>query len=362
MTDAVKIAVAGPGLIGRKHVQLIHENPNCCLSAIIAPNTPDNEEFCATNNVTLYADFDSAFASEKIDAAIISSPNEFHYEQVLACIARGIPTLVEKPLTSSVSEADRLVEKIDKTKTPVLVGHHRTYSTLIDPALDFLRSSSFGDLVALQGSALFRKPESYFLDGPWRKEIGGGPILINLIHEIGLMRLFAGEIVAVQALASHDIRQFSVEDTVSIALKFAGGALGSFILSDTAASSKSWEMTSGENPSYPHYSDENCYHFTGTNGSLDFPSMRAKSYRSDVTPSWWNSFDEHSIQFERKDPLMLQLEHFLDVVRHDVEPRVSARDGYMNMLVVEAIQRSIQTGSAVRLENIVSEISDGVSN
>ena len=107
---------------------------------------------------------------------------------------------------------------------------------------------------------------------------GWGPILINLIHEIGLLRHFCGEIENVFALAGRKIRNFEVEDTVTIALEFFDGALGNFLLSDTAASSKSWEMTSGENWTYPHFPEEYCYHFAGTNGSLDFPSMRARYY------------------------------------------------------------------------------------
>tara|TARA_R100001369_G_scaffold72206_1_gene100169 strand:+ start:180 stop:1250 length:1071 start_codon:yes stop_codon:yes gene_type:complete len=347
MNKKLRVLLSGPGLIGRKHVELIQAHEDCELIGIVGPATSENQEFASSKNAKLYPEFADAIVLGEVDASIISSPNGFHYEQAMACVSLGIPTLVEKPLTDNIEDAARLVEQSERVGVPVLVGHHRTYSSLLDIALKFLSSDSFGRMVALQGSALFYKPETYFQDGPWRTTAGGGPILINLIHEIGLMRQFAGEIVSVQALESHHIRKFEVEDTVAIAFRFKDGALGTFILSDAAASSKSWEMTSGENPAYPHFPDENCYHFAGTNGSLDFPSMKAKSYGSDVTPSWWNQFNEHSIPIERKDPLRLQLDHFVDVVRHGAEPRVSARDGYLNMLVIEAIHRSIETGSVV---------------
>src|SRR5208283_1012449 len=98
--------------------------------------------------------------------------------------------------------------------------------------------------------ALFYKPDSYFDEAPWRRQQGGGPIMINMIHEVGNLRAMVGEIVAVQAFASNTTRALEVEDTVIIGMRFANGALVAFLLSDTAACSKSWEQTSRENESY----------------------------------------------------------------------------------------------------------------
>lgn len=349
MADRLRIVLSGPGLIGRQHARLIGARGDCALAAIVAPASDDNRQFAHETGARFYTDLADALDGERPDAAIISSPNAFHCEQTLACLTRGVPVLVEKPMTDRIDEADQVLAMVERTGVPVLVGHHRTYSPLLDAALDLLRSERFGRLVALQGSALFYKPAHYFAEGPWRTVRGGGPILINLIHEIGLMRLFGGEIASVQAVAAHNIRRFEVEDTVAISLVFAEGALGTFLLSDTAASSKSWEMTSGENPAYPHFPAECCYHFAGTNGSLDFPSMAARSYPTAEGRSWWKPFDEFALSFERKDPLALQLAHFVDVVRNGAAPRVSALDGYRNMQVIEAIRQSIVTRSAVEV-------------
>lgn len=347
MQRRLRFLLSGPGLIGRQHARLIQVRPDCELAAIVAPEVEENRSFAVANSAQFYTDVSDALASEKIDAAIISSPNTFHYDQVIACISRGIPTLVEKPMTDEIGTAARLADTVERSGVPVLVGHHRHYSPLLDVATGFLQSERFGRLVALQGSALFYKPDQYFRDGPWRTIMGGGPILINLIHEIGLMRTFGGEIATVQAMASHNVRNFEVEDTVSISLSFRNGALGTFLLSDTAASSKSWEMTSGENAAYPCFPRDNCYHFAGTNGALDFPSMQARVYGAEADRSWWKPFKEFTLDFERLNPLERQLDHFIEVVRDGAVPRVSAHDGYLNMLVVQAIRRSIEVRAAV---------------
>ena len=163
----------------------------------------------------------------------------------------------------------------------MLVGHHRAHSPIVAKARgDRARQARSGDLVGGRRAARCSTSlRHYFDDGPWRRQAGGGPILINMIHEIGILRSLCGEIVAVQAFASNATRGFPVEDTVAINLRFANGALGTFLLSDTAASARSWEQTSQENKAYPTYADEDCYVIVGTGGSLAIPTMRLKLLR-----------------------------------------------------------------------------------
>jgi predicted dehydrogenase len=130
-----------------------------------------------------------------------------------------------------------------------------------------------------------------------------------MVHEVGNLRAMVGEIVAVQAVASNATRKFAVEDTVAINLRFENGALGSFLLSDTAASPKSWEQTSQENKAYPTYSDEDAYVVIGSDGSLAVPTMRLKYYARKEDRSWWKPFKSETIPLERADPLALQIEH-----------------------------------------------------
>jgi GFO/IDH/MocA oxidoreductase family protein len=51
-------------------------------------------------------------------------------------------------------------------------------------AKELIDEGRLGQLVAVMGSAVFFKPDEYFADGPWRREAGGGPILLNMVHEV----------------------------------------------------------------------------------------------------------------------------------------------------------------------------------
>lgn len=348
----LRFVLSGPGLIGRKHAELIAASPQAKLVAVVAPDNPLNNEFCETNAVPLFQDLDVAINVSGADAVILSSPNAFHHEQAQICIENRTPVLVEKPLTDDLKTAELLAIAAEQSGVPILVGHHRTYSPLLEVARNFITSDFFGTPVSVQGSALFYKPDHYFLDGPWRTMRGGGPILINMIHEVGILRFLFGEIASVTAKLSSATRGFEVEDSAAITFAFESGALGSFILSDASASNKSWEMTAGENPAYPFYPHENCYHFSGTKGSLDFPSMRFCTYEGQAEQSWWSEFKEGRLTVERQDPLARQLQHFINVVNGLEEPKVSARDGFKNMVVLEAIIKAASTGRETQIRQV----------
>jgi predicted dehydrogenase len=342
-----RIAVAGAGLIGLAHIKLAQTSPTCRLAAIVDPS-PAAVQVAAAADVPLYPSLGAMLAKERPDGVILATPNPLHVPQALECIAAGVPVLIEKPIATSVAEGERLVAAIERS-AKVLVGHHRAHSPIMRKAKEVIDTGVLGRLVAVMGSAAFYKPDHYFEEAPWRREPGGGPILINMIHEVHNLRMLCGEIVAVQAIASHAARSFAVEDTVAISLRFASGALGTFMLSDTAACPRSWEQTSQENKAYPSYADEDCYVIAGTNGSLSVPTMRVKKYARPEDRSWWKPFDASVVPMERDDPLKLQLEHFGAVIRGEAEPLVSARDGLANLRVTEAIVAAAKSQRIVEL-------------
>lgn len=336
----LRLVVVGPGLIGKQHIRLICAREDCQLLAIVAPDHEPNHAVARERGVPLFHDLEHCISRGGIDGIIISSPNQFHADQTTQCIKAGIPVLVEKPVTATVAEGEALVAAAAKYGARVLVGHHRAHSPLLARAREIIREGRLGRLVSVMGSAQFYKPARYFEAGPWRTRVGGGPILINLIHEIGNLRSMCGEITAVHAFSSSAIRGYEVEDTVAINLRFANGVLGTFMLSDTAACARSWEQTSRENPVYPSYSDEDCYVIAGTQGYLSVPTFRLKYHPVGTEASWWDPFTEATLEVARREPLACQLEHFVQVIRGEVEPLVSAADGLRNLQVTEAIARS----------------------
>lgn len=342
--STLRIAVAGAGLIGRRHIELIHESEACALCAIVDP-APAAREFALTCGAPLYATLDALFAHERPDGVIVATPNRLHVPNGLDCVRHRVPALIEKPIADSVEEAMELVDAAEKAGVPLLVGHHRRYSAFMARTRELLDLGILGKLVAVQGSALFHKPDRYFEEGPWRREAGGGPIMINMIHEVDDLRALCGEIASVQAIASNATRGFAVEDTVAIVLRFVNGALGTFLLSDTAAATQSWEQTSGENASYARAADQDCYLIAGTRGSIGVPTMRLRTYPGER--SWWQPFETETVDVESADPLARQLDHFGAVIRGEVPPRVTGFDALQTLKVTLAIAVAATTGKLI---------------
>lgn len=330
----VRLAIAGGGVIGRAHAERVCASEGCNLVGLADPS-PSVAALAQEMGVPLFATLEQMLDTVQPDGTILATPNAWHVQGALACIARRVPVLVEKPVAETLAEAQQLVAAAAASGVPVLVGHHRRHSAILEAARAVIASGQLGRLVTVNGSATFRKPDSYYTEAPWRAQRGGGPILINLVHEIDSLRTLLGDIVEVQALASSAARGFKVEDTVAINLRFASGVLGTFLLSDSAASPRSWEQTSGENKRYDHHADEDCYVIAGDQGSLEVPTMRLRRYAGER--SWWAALDTEVIAVPDADPLLRQLQHFCAVIRGEEAPRVTASDAARTLAVTLAV-------------------------
>jgi predicted dehydrogenase len=340
-----RIAVAGAGLIGRRHIEEIQKSSSATLAAIVDP-APAGAELAREAGVPVYPSLAELFASGRPDGVILATPNQMHVQGGLECVEAGVPVIVEKPIGDTVKDATRLVEAGEAAKVPVLTGHHRQHSPIMARAREVIHSGVLGPIVAVMGSAVFYKPDDYFeVGGGWRRQPGGGPILLNLIHEVNNLMSLVGDIVSVQAMTSNATRGFPVEDTAAMVFRFANGALGTFMLSDTAASARSWEQTSQENTDYASYDDEDAYVIAGTTGSLAIPTMRLKVFPG--KRSWYEPFETSRLGLDRTDPLANQVEHFAAVIRGEAEPIVSARDGLNTLRVTEAVTEAARTGQIV---------------
>jgi predicted dehydrogenase len=344
-----RIAVIGAGLIGRKHLGILKGDPAFAVAGVADPS-PQAEAYARENGFPYFKDTETLLDTTKPDGAIVAGPNVTHLPTALACIARHIPVIVEKPVADTVADAMKIVEAAAKAKVPTLTGHHRRHNPIMQAARDFVRGGALGKLVAVSGTWLCKKPDDYF-DVTWRREAGGGPILINAIHDIDCLRMVVGEIDTVQAAAANNVRGFPVEDTAAAVLTFQNGALGTFIVTDAAASPWNWEVTSHEATMCPH-ENENCFYVTGTKGGLAIPTLQHWSYDNDG--AWTDPLTRRTLPVTRADPYPRQLHHFARVIRGDEAPLIDTAEGTRTLAATFAITQSAKAGRPVRVADLLA--------
>ncbi len=340
-----RIAVIGAGLIGRRHIEAITQIPSVALSAVVDP-TDESKAIASQHQVPHFDTVERLLDNHNTDGVIIATPNQLHVEMAMQFIAAGIPSLIEKPLAIDVAGAKQIVSAANAANVQVATGHHRRHNPLIMKAKALIDAGELGDITLANGTTWLYKPDDYF-NVDWRKQKGAGPIYINLIHDIDLLRYFCGEIVSVYCMESNERRGFAVEDTAAILLQFSTGALGTMSLSDTVVAPWSWELTAKENPAYPATS-ELCYQIGGTKGSLSLPDLTLWSQHKGR--SWMQQIDTSRFPFSFEDPLLAQIKQFAEVIKGEQLPLVSAEQGLRNQMVIEAIKASALSGERVTLE------------
>jgi predicted dehydrogenase len=320
----MRIAVVGAGQFGRKHIETVRAEPQCELVAVADPLYRGDKGF---------SDYREMLERARPDGVIIATPNGVHVAVGLACVERKVPILVEKPIADTVAASQALVTAAERARVPLLVGHHRRYSPILEKAREVVQGGGIGRLTAVAALWLLQKPAGYF-DVAWRRERGGGPLLINAIHDIDDLRFVCGEIEEVRSITSSSTRKFPVEDSAAVALRFANGAVGTLTVSDAVAAPWSWELGSGENPIYPKQ-DESCYFFGGTEGALAVPGLTLFSYGAEK--GWHARLERRVIDVQREDPQVRQLRHFCRVIRGEEAPRIDGADATRTLAIVEAI-------------------------
>lgn len=343
-----RLVIAGIGLVGRRHASAIAASKDAELVGIVDPSD-EGRSYAQSNGLPWYASLETMFAADRPDGVILSSPTPLHVEQGMTCVEYKCAVLVEKPLAVASSDAFKLVKAAEDAGVELLVGHHRRHNPLIQKASEIITDGRIGQVRSVHANCWFYKPDHYFDVAPWRKLKGAGPISVNLVHDVDLIRYLCGEVVSVQAQARPSSRGFENEDVAAAVLKFKSGAIGTISVSDSVVAPWSWEMTSGENPIYDQ-TNQSCYNIGGSLGALSVPDLKLWSHGA--VPDWWSPIAAEEVSYDSSDPLANQIAHFVEVIEGRVKPLVSGREGLRTLQVVEAIQTAAATGDTVHIADL----------
>lgn len=388
-SDIKSIVVIGAGLVGPRHASHIQKRKDSRLFAIV-DRSVKGPKVAQELGTILFKNVDEFLERCEIegvypDGAIVATPNHTHLLIGMKLASKGIHLLIEKPLAPTAGECKILIEYCKQQQVLLLVGHHRRFNPYIVTAKENLER--VGRPIAVQGTWTLKKPPSYFLEKPWRAsvEMGGGTLLINLIHDLDLLQYLLGpvhrvyaELLDKQRVDSNKGYHDCVDEGAALTLKFASGCCGTFICSDNVTSPFLFEAGTGENPLIPWHKDvDGFYRIFGSDGTLSIPDLNLYHQRHYPEQSWLYPVTSEKVNMKHAAsmdssgipspapspefydsplherltsenlpmPFDLQLDHFIDLLRgYEKNVKCSGEDALMALLCIEAVIKSLNTG------------------
>jgi predicted dehydrogenase len=345
----VRLGIVGTGLIGRVHAVSARGAPTTELVAVCGIDAGAGA-LADELGVPLCADY-RTLTEHDVEGVVVAVPNHLHLEIAAHFAAAGVHLLVEKPIADTVAAGRELCSVAEQRGVHLLIGHQRRHSSLVEVAADAV-AHSIGRVVAIDVMVTMRKPDSYYATS-WRRRAGAGPLLVNLVHDVDLVRAVCGEIDCVQAFSTRLGRAFDFDDTAAVLLQFRNGALGTMVLSESTPSPWSWEASAGESLGF-HHAGRDYLRVLGDEASLSFPSVTLWSYdAADGEPGWSSPLHARRMDVRRNDAYLDQLVHFAGVVRGVEPPRVPGQEGLRSLAVVAAVIEATRRRAAVDVDEIL---------
>lgn len=331
MNRKPRIAVIGCGFFGRMHAE-IYATMRSAELACVVDVLPDAAKALALRLGTqAESDFARVIEREDIDIVDVCVPDSMHTDVVLKAIACGKHVLIEKPLADSPEAAEVLLRACEGYDKKVMVAHICRFDIRYERAFEAIRSGSLGDIIYISS-----KRNSPTL-GAKRYAKRCKLITHSGVHDIDLVRWFMGcEFSRVYAVG-RQVRMVNegfdgCYDSIQAVFTLENGV--------TYSLENTWSLPD----KFPSYIDAGM-HIVGSKGSLaiDFGNQGYNVFTNDGcafedVSYWTESFGT------RKGDLRTELEHFVECVAYDKEPRVSVRDGYEVALAAVKALESIETG------------------
>lgn len=331
-----RILVVGGGLIGIRHVEAVQAHPGCTLVGLADP------DMSVQTDATRFADM--ADAPDDVDAAIIATPTGLHSAHGITAAKRGWHVLIEKPVAADMLGASALLDAIRHTGVRSLVGHHRRYHPSVQRLKSLVAEGAIGTPITVNLIWAMCKPDSYF-QGNWRTA-GGSPVMINLVHDIDVLRFVMGEIVATTALRGRGIRGSDRIESGAVALAFENGATGTISFADTSPSPWGFEAATGENPNIGTTGQDMMW-LMGNAGAVSFPSLTLWTGQDWSTPA---TAQAPAPLPKTQAPLEAQLDHFVDVM-DGAAPMIDVADATRTLDI--ALQIEAQLNAQIQGEDHV---------
>jgi predicted dehydrogenase len=330
--NTLKLVVVGAGHLGRIHARLLTEMADVELAAVVDPLPAARDKVAADCGTRAVAHHRELLG--KIDAAVIATPTRFHHAVALEFLQAGTPLLIEKPIASSVAEADELVDTAKRQGLVLQVGHIERFN----PAF-------------VAAAARVGRPQ--YVDAVRAAPFTGRSMDISVVHD-----LMIHDIDLVLSMIDEQIERVDAvgmgilgrrEDAAQARLEFAGGAVANLSasrLSFSAAPNRRMHLWSQRGFAHIDFGNKSLHVVTPCEavraGKFDYEALAPEVKATFKDRVFTDILKLEPVELESRNALADELRDFVDAVRNSAQPRVTGHDGREALSVAEAIIDAIR--------------------
>lgn len=232
----VRFGLIGCGAISTQHVEAIRAVDGAELVAVESASADRARAAGERWGVPWTTDLTELLARDDVDAVSICTPSGLHAAQALAALRREKHVVVEKPLALSVVDADAVIAEGRRVGRIVATISQRRFEPIARALHDAVAVGAFGWISLVIAEGLYHRPQSYYDSAAWRgtRAMDGGVLMNQAIHMVDLVRWIGGPVTSVAAHLATVGHEMEAEDTATVSLRFASGALGSIVATTCA--------------------------------------------------------------------------------------------------------------------------------
>lgn len=358
MTQTLRTALVGCGKVGDTHAQALHDLP---LSEFVAAFDVDQgraDAFGQRYGVKGYADLEEMIDDAGVQAISVCTPHPTHADVIVRSAAKGVHALVEKPLASDLTDADRAINASRAAGVKLgVVSQRRLYPPVARMA-QAIAAGKIGWPILGTLVVMGWRDEAYYQSDPWRgswRAEGGGVLVNQTPHQLDMLQWLMGsdidELYGYWDNFNHPFVE--IEDTAVTVLRFKSGGLGQILVSNSQKPGLFGKMhVHGSNGASVGAQTEGGSPFiSGVTTEVEPPindiwSVAGEEEMLEV----WQAEDRASVKLY--NPMTyyhkLQIEDFLSSVLEDREPMVNGEEGRKVVEMFTAIYRSQRDGQPVK--------------
>ena len=344
----VRFGIVGPGKVAELHASVVAKLDGARLAGVVGRSAARVDAFAAAHDARPFPSIAAMGASGAVDAAIVCSPHPVHRDHAIEAAEAGLHVVIEKPMALTPEACDEIMDAAERAGVLVSVISQRRWYEPARRMKAAIAEGRIGDPVLGTVEVLGWRGSEYYAMDAWRGTIageGGGVLVNQAVHQLDLLSWFMGPIASVDAaLANVNHPGIEVEDTVVATLRFASGALGSIVASNSQQPGIHANV-----------------HVHGRNGaSVGVETDRGSSFVAGVSePSlprndlWTIPGEEHLPDVWARDDAVLaatvdlathyhalQLRDIVEAIRDGRRPAVDGHEGRRTVELMAAIYRA----------------------